>query len=191
MIFSVEGKLEYKEYDNVVLNLNGISFEIKIPLRTFFNLPEIGTSLKLFTVLINNSENNFEIYGFETLEEKNLFLKLIKIMGIGPKTTLNLFSKMEYSEIVKAIEENDADKLSSIPGIGKKTAGRIILELSGKLIKKEERAEKFEDVILALQSLGYKKREAEKIVGTVIKDLENEDNPEIVLKESLKRLAER
>ena len=191
MIFSVEGELIYKDYEIAVINVNGVSFEIKIPLRTFFNLPETGNKIKLFTVLLNNSDNNFEFYGFETLDEKKLFLKLIKIMGVGPKTALNLFSKMEYSEIVKAIENNDVEKLSSIPGIGKKTAGRIFLELSGKLIKKEEKSEEFEDVVLALQSLGYKKKEADRIVNSVIKDLKDETTPEAVLKESLKRLAER
>jgi len=191
MIFSIEGKLEYKDYETAGISINGISFEIKIPLRTFFNLPELGNVFKLYTVVLSNSDNNFEIYGFETFDEKKLFSRLIKIMGVGPKTALSLFSKMEYSEIVKAIENNDIDQLSSIPGIGKKTAGRIFLELGGKLIKKEEKGEEYEDVVLALQSLGYKKKEAENTVNSVLKDLKDIKEPELILKESLKRLAEK
>ena len=191
MYFSIEGKLNYKDYEIASINTGGVSFEIKIPLRTFFNLPEIGENTKLYTIVLTNSENNFEIYGFETLDEKRLFSKLIRIMGVGPKTALSLFSKMEYNEIVNAIENNEISSLSSVPGIGKKTAGRIFLEFSGKLVKEEEKSKDFEDVVLALQSLGYKKKEAEAIVNSVLKEIGNDLLPEEVLKESLKRLAEK
>ncbi len=191
MLFSIEGKLVYKEYEIVGIDTGGVVYEIKIPLRTFFKLPEIGENFKLYTIMLSNSENNFEIYGFEELKEKKLFSRLIKIMGVGPRTALNLFSRMEYDELVNAIEKNDVSTLSSVPGIGKKTAGRIFLELSGKLVKEEKESVEFEDVILALQSLGYKKKESETIVNNVIKEMGRELDPETVLRESLKRLAEK
>jgi len=193
MLFSIKGNLVYKDHKIACIDVNGVTYEVNIPLRLFFELPELNEMVKLFTLMLSNSENNFEIYGFKTLEEKDLFSKFTKVSGIGPKTTLNLFSKLEYEEILNAIEENDDDRLSSVPGIGKKTAGRIILELSGKLVsvgKEKIIDESYKDTLQALKNLGYKERESEKIIKEVLRELEGEKTTEIILKESLKRLAE-
>ncbi len=190
MIYSIKGKLVYKDYEKVGIDINGIVFEINIPMRTFLNLPEVDEILNLYTLMITNSDNNMILYGFETAEEKSLFTRLIKIMGVGPKTALTLFSKMNYMEIISAIDNKDSAALSSVPGIGKKTAGRIILELSGKLAKQEQVENRyFGDVVEALISLGYKKNEASSIVNEVLKDFPEEKTVENILKESLKRFG--
>jgi Holliday junction DNA helicase RuvA len=194
MIYSIKGNLVYKDYEKAGLEINGIVFEINIPMRTFLSLPDLNNPVKLFTLLMTNSDNDLVLYGFETYEEKNLFSRLIKVMGVGPKTALTLFSKMKYQEIITAIDNKDSTALSSVPGIGKKTAGRIILELSGKLAKPEEQVENeyFSDVVEALISLGYKKNDASKIVGEVLSDsTEKEQTIENILKESLKRFTEK
>ncbi len=194
MIYSIKGNLVYKDYEKAGLDINGIVFEINIPMRTFLNLPELNNIVNLFILMISNSDNDLILYGFETLEEKKLFSRLIKVMGVGPKTALTLFSKMNYHEIRTAIDNKDSVALSSVPGIGKKTAGRIILELSGKLAKPDEQIENeyFGDAVEALISLGYKKNEASKVVGEVLSDSTGKENTiEKILKESLKRFTEK
>ena len=140
------------------------------------------------------TDNSLSLYGFSSEDEKEIFLKLIGISGIGPKIALNILSGIEASDLEDAIRRSDVARISLIPGIGKKTAMRIALELQEKLIEKErilqaEGFEEREDLISALMNMGFKRKEIEKIVDETIKSHTAEAGFETLLRESLKQLA--
>ncbi len=188
MISGIKGKIFKKSYNSVEIDVNGLIYKVFIPLRLFSSLPQKGEEVFLFTTnVIGENENS--LYGFESEDERELFSKIISIMGVGPKTALNIFSKLSYEEIVRVIEDGDEKILKSIPGIGKKSAGRIILELSGKLIVKEKLDTLNEDILDALINLGYKRKEAEDALYKA-KNNTKTSNEEELLKEALKILYE-
>ncbi len=189
MIYGIRGKVFSKKYDSIQIESYGVVYQIFIPLRIFSELPDKGEEVFLYTARVLG-ENEDSLYGFLREHERELFIKIINVMGVGPKTALNLFSKMTYEEIVKTIEEGDEKALTSIPGIGKKSAGRIILELSGKIIKPTQPQESTnEEIISALTNLGYKRKQAEDAVKKALKTIPP-DNIEEILRESLKILYE-
>jgi Holliday junction DNA helicase RuvA len=126
--------------------------------------------MRIYTYL-SISENDMRLYGFSSEEEKQLFLKLISVKGLGPKTAMNMLSKKGYTEIIKAIENGDVKFLKSVPGVGPKAASQIILDLKGKLVdvsakdRKEELPQEIQDAAEALKSFGYKQGEIQKAVN--------------------------
>ncbi len=180
MIEFILGKVLYKEGKKLVIEKDGIGLSLEVPEKS-----EFEGKIKVFTYLsIKNEE--IKLYGFKTREERDFFLKLISVSGIGVKHALEMLSTFSVEELIEAIENRDISLLSSISGIGKKTAQRIIFELHGKLDFYEN--EILEDLINALVSLGYEKKQATKVAIEVIK---KEKNLEEALKLSLQKLSEK
>jgi len=193
MIAYLKGTLIDKVHNKVVLDVGGVGYSAGIPLSTYLKLGNIGDSTELF-IYTHLTDNSLALYGFFTEEEKEIFLKLISISGIGPKIALNILSGIEVSDLEDAIRRSDVARISFIPGIGKKTAMRIALELQEKLTEKEKilRAEgtkEREDLISALINMGFKRREVERIIDETIKLFSIDAGFEKLLREGLKQLA--
>ena len=173
MLYALKGRIFAKDTGWAALDVGGVVYEVTLPLRVALKLPS-GEEATLFTVMVGG-ENPLSLFGFLSSDERTLFLKLIRVMGVGPKTALALFSRLEYGEILSAVEGKNGELLSSVPGIGKKTAGRIILELGGKLssLGALPLAGGFEDALGALTTLGFRRGEGEKALRWVVKEKGN------------------
>jgi Holliday junction DNA helicase RuvA len=193
MISYLKGKLIKKSPGEATIDISGVGYCTKIPLSTFLELGNIDETVELL-VYTHMTDNSLSLYGFYTENERALFLKLIGISGIGPKIALNILSGTGTTDLTEAIRKGDVARISLIPGIGKKTAMRIALELQEKL---DEAAsgldtaslQKREDLISALMNLGFKRREVEKTVDEIIKGSSEKEEFELLLRESLKHLA--
>jgi Holliday junction DNA helicase RuvA len=193
MIAYLKGNLKQKTSNQVILDIGGVGYCAWIPLSTYLKLGEIDEKVELF-IYTHMTDNTLALYGFCSEEERELFLKLINISGIGPKIALNILSGIEASDLRDAIRKSDVARISLIPGIGKKTAMRIALELQEKLDLKEKVLEakipkEKENLVSALMNLGFKKREVEKIVDDCLQSLSPDAEFEKLLRESLRRLA--
>jgi Holliday junction DNA helicase RuvA len=193
MIAYLKGNLIQKSTNQIILDIGGVGYRAWIPLSTYLNLGELNETAELF-IYTHVTDNSLSLYGFATEKEKETFLKLITISGIGPKLALNILSGIEASDLEDAIRQSDVTRISLIPGIGKKTAMRIALELQEKLDKKAKvfegkSSQEKEDIISALMNLGFKRNEVERIVDETIKTLTLEAGFEKLLKESLKKMA--
>lgn len=193
MIAYLKGNLIQKKSNQVILDIRGVGYCAWIPLSTYLKLGNLDETVELF-IYTHMTDNSLSLYGFCTEEERAIFLKLISISGIGPKIALNILSGIEASDLEDAIRRSDIVRISLIPGIGKKTAMRIALELQEKLEKKAKvlEAKSFqerEDLISALMNLGFKRREVEEIIDETIKVFSVDAGFEKLLRESLKRLA--
>lgn len=174
MIALLRGTLAYKSSDHVIIDVGGVGYRLFIPLSTFYSLPEAG-EVSLFTHT-HVREDAILLYGFLSLEEKELFGILISISGIGPKLAVNILSHIPAKDLKRAIAAGDIKRLSSLPGIGKKTAERLVLELKDKVGPVHDIQESADaktsnssagdisnDVISALINLGYKENQARKV----------------------------
>ncbi len=193
MIGYLKGNLIQKSPNQVILDINGVGYCAWIPLSTYFEIGEINENVELF-IYTHVTDNSLALYGFSTEKERDIFMKLIGISGIGPKIALNILSGIGVSDLEEAIRQSDVTRISLIPGIGKKTAMRIALELQEKLEKKEKILytkgfQEREDLISALMNLGFRRKEVEKIVDETIKTFTVEAGFEQLLRESLKNLA--
>jgi len=193
MIGYLRGILIQKTPQQVVIDVDGVGYCVHIPLSTYFKLSEVEESVELF-IYTHLSDSALALYGFSTEEERELFTKLISISGIGPKLALNVLSGMEPEELKQAIQESNVARIARIPGIGKKTALRIAMELQEKLEKKERllssrAAREREDLISALVNLGFRRREVEGVVDEAIRHLTPEAGFEKLLRECLRRMA--
>jgi len=193
MIAYLKGKLIQKSPNQVILDIGGVGYCAWIPLSTYLKLGDFNETVDLH-IYTHMTDNSLALYGFHSEEERELFLKLINISGIGPKIALNILSGIEASDLEDAIRRSDVDRISLIPGIGKKTAMRIAMELQEKLDLKEKVLEtssskEKEDLVSALMNLGFKRREVEKIVDECLRSYSLEAGFETLLRESLKRLA--
>ncbi len=170
MIAFLVGIIEEKREDSLTVDVNGIGFDLSISKSTFLSLPERGETVKVLTHMTVR-EDDVSLYGFSTFEEKNLFLKLIEVSGVGPKLALSILSGMPLSDLIISIIKEDVRALSSIKGLGKKTAERLCLELKDKLSPSQnineismQKFEYDEDALnLAIEtliSLGINKNEA-------------------------------
>lgn len=193
MIAFLQGTIKQKRSDLVVLDVNGVGYCAGIPLSTFLDLGEIGTAAELH-IYTHVTDSSLALYGFSSEEEKDIFLQLISISGIGPKIALNILSGIGVSDLEDAIRTADIARLSLVPGIGKKTAQRIALELQEKLGQKATELElesyrEKEDLVSALVNMGFRRKEVDKIVAETIKDIGAQAGFETLLREGLKRLA--
>lgn len=142
MIGKLIGEIISRKPNLVVLNVGGVGYRVHVPLSTYFNLSDEGKPVSL-EICTCARENEISLYGFITSEEKELFEKLISISGIGPKLSINIMSGIDFKELIQAIATADAERLKSIPGVGRKMAERIILELQDKVeVVPEEEAVK-------------------------------------------------
>lgn len=177
MIAYLSGKLLEKQANNVIIDVGGVGYEVSIPLSTFYELGDVGSdvSLRIYT---NVREDAIQLFGFKTLRERDLYLKLISVQGIGAKSGITMLSGMSADEIIKAIRSNDLVRLTSIPGVGRKTAERLVIELRDKVGDVSEGAALdaasrktmpsdavFEDALSALINLGYQRNAAEKALN--------------------------
>jgi Holliday junction DNA helicase RuvA len=160
LIGRLKGRLEAKVPPQVLVDCGGVAYELDVPMSTFYGLPATGAEVSLFTHL-SIKEDAHTLYGFGTLEERSTFRQLIKISGVGPRTALSVLSGLSVAELAEAVTLQDAVRLQKIPGIGKKTAERLLLELKGKLTSSARApASSGSDVVNALIGLGYNEKEA-------------------------------
>ena len=178
MIVFLDGVLEEKEPTRVVVNVNGVGYEASIPLSSYDRLPETGKRVRLLTVPVVREDAHL-LFGFMTGEERETFLLLTSVNGIGPKLGLAVLGGLSVRDLKAAIAGGDVKRLSGISGIGKKTAERIILEMRDKLGKGDLMASlaggnapgpaeaRLRDALLALISLGYKQADAQRMVRDI------------------------
>lgn len=165
MIGRLSGILLEKNPPQLLLDCNGVGYEVDVPMSTFYNLPPIGEKVVLLTHLAVREDAHL-LYGFGTVEERNAFKHLIKISGIGARTALSVLSGMSVADLAQAITVQEAGRLTKIPGIGKKTAERLLLELKGKLGADlgaagiMQHSDATADILNALIALGYSDKEA-------------------------------
>jgi Holliday junction DNA helicase RuvA len=155
------GKLSAKHPPQVVVDVAGVGYEVDVPMSTFYGLPATGEAITLYTHLIVREDAHI-LYGFATLEERAAFRQLIRISGVGARTALSVLSGLSVSDLAQSVAMQDAGRLTKIPGIGKKTAERLLLELKGKLADVTISASQAQasDVVNALLALGYSEKEA-------------------------------
>lgn len=159
MIGRLTGKLAAKHPPQVMVDCNGVAYEVDVPMSTFYSLPAAGEAVTLHTHLVVR-EDAQQLYGFYTLEERTVFRQLIRIAGVGARTALAVLSGMSVAELSQAVAAQDAARLTKVPGIGKKTAERLLLELKGKLAEAKPSGAGGGDVLNALLALGYSEKEA-------------------------------
>lgn len=173
MIGRLVGRLAVKAPDHVILDVGGVGYHVRIPLSTFYELPESESPASLW-IHTYVREDTLSLYGFLTERERTLFLMLLDVAGIGPRVALTVLSGMPPAELIGALRAQDVRRLTAIPGIGKKTAERMTLELSEKVAKLAAEptaalpaAVAAEDVISALVNLGYRRGDAERAVDAI------------------------
>lgn len=191
MIATLKGTLEYRGVNSVIINVSGIGFQVYVPGSTLSQLGTIDNRVSLYTHF-HLREDNASLYGFATEAELALFRNLISVSGIGPKAALALLSAMDPQQLVIAITSDNSDFISQAPGIGKKMAKRIVIELKSKLEKEWEGAAlplavENADVVAALTSLGYSVREASQAVSNL--PVSSELSLEEKVKQALQQLA--
>ncbi|MBL8336110.1 MAG: Holliday junction branch migration protein RuvA [Rhodoferax sp.] len=164
MIGKLTGTLGDKNPPQVLVECNGVGYEVQVPMSTFYNLPARGAAVSLLTHLVVREDAHI-LYGFETPGEREAFRALIRITGVGPRTALAVLSGMSVSDLAQAVSLQEAARLVRVPGIGKKTAERLLLELKGKLgpdlgAPAGAAAGGQSDILQALMALGYSDKEA-------------------------------
>jgi Holliday junction DNA helicase RuvA len=193
MIDSIHGIIEKKEPTNLFIKLNGFVFNISICIRDYEKLPSVGKKIDVLTYL-NVRENLMELYGFLSKERRDLFIQLILVSGIGPRTAINLLSNVSVQNFKENIITEDIQSLSLIPGIGPKTAKRIVVEIKEKITfdsssKRALDTSKInfnvDDIYTALSSLGYKKSQIDKSIKKLNDSNSFEGNIEDVIKKIL------
>jgi Holliday junction DNA helicase RuvA len=165
MIGQLSGKLVSKNPPQVILDVQGVGYEIDVPMSSFYDLPEIGKGITLLTHFVVREDAQL-LYGFLTHDERRAFRELIKVSGVGPRIGLAVLSGLSVSQLVQAISMQEVGLLTRVPGIGKKTAERLILELKGKLGESMASpgslpvGSQQADIVHALLALGYSEKEA-------------------------------
>jgi len=198
MIALLTGKIADTNPDFVILDVNGVGYRVQIPFSTFFALPENGATLTL-NIHTNVKEDAIHLYGFLTPKEKQFFQLLITVSGVGPKLAKDILSNIQPDQLASALCRGDIVRLSAIPGIGKKTSERMVLELKDKIVKlglagdsdssstlSQQGSSIRDDVASALINLGYKESVVIKTLSEI--DTETDAPMETVLKLALKRL---
>ncbi|MBZ4210353.1 MAG: Holliday junction branch migration protein RuvA [Rhodoferax sp.] len=164
MIGKLTGTLSDKNPPQVLVDCNGVGYEVHVPMSTFYNLPELGARISLLTHFVVREDAQI-LYGFASAQEREAFRQLIKISGVGPRTALSVLSGMSVAELAQAVTLQEAGRLVKVPGIGKKTAERLLLELKGKLgpdigASASVGSASQVDILQALLALGYSDKEA-------------------------------
>ena len=206
MIAHLSGTLLSKQATSVIVDVGGVGYEVAIPLSTFYELGETGSAVQL-RIYTHVREDAIQLYGFKTMRERELFLQLVSVSGVGPGLAIKLLSGMNADEMIASIRTNNLARLVSIPGVGRKTAERLVVDLRDKIAAlsspalEEEFAAKAaaagvsatedtmrNDAMSALANLGYQKVAAEKAVKNAI-DEGGELSVEMILRRSLRSLA--
>ena len=195
MIGSIKGVILLKQAPQVLVDCNGVGYEIETPMTTFIELPEIGSQISFFTHLQVRDDAHI-IYGFKDLDERSLFRTLLKVNGVGAKLALAILSAMTVHDFERCVTTEDSDALVKIPGVGKKTAERLVIEMRDRLIdvtntasmepNKVKSNNAKEEAFDALLALGYKLSEVRKIMSSIKVDNEK---PEDIIRKALKRVG--
>ncbi|MFO7569527.1 MAG: Holliday junction branch migration protein RuvA [Smithellaceae bacterium] len=201
MIALLSGRIAHKGISHIVVDTQGVGYRVFIPVTTFYELPEEGQAVTLH-IHTHVKEDAIHLFGFYTGEERDLFQMLISVSGIGPKIALSILSGISVDDLLRAISGGDVAKLVCTPGVGKKMAERLILELREKVIKKMSqdnvsavdpgrnlREMVHEDVLSALVNLGYKPGTAKAAIDKVASQSETEPAMDELLKQTLRILA--
>jgi holliday junction DNA helicase RuvA len=201
VIAHLRGHILEKHPNRIVVDVNGVGYDVFVPLSTFYGLGEIGAEVAL-RVHTHVREEAIALYGFATLVEQELFERLIGVSGIGPKVALAVLSGIEPHDLIRAIERGDVARLTAIPGVGKKTSERIVLELKDRLPRAvalaaapsdaaPQSSAVRDDVLSALVNLGYHRPLAEKAADAAVKTLGSSPDAgfERVLRQALRELA--
>jgi Holliday junction DNA helicase RuvA len=189
VIGRIQGILVEKNFPQVIVSCHGVGYEIDVPMSTFYPLPRTGEEVTLLTHLVVREDAHL-LYGFLTAAERTAFRQLLKISGVGPKVALAVLSGLSVDDLAAAVTNGDAGRLTKVPGIGKKTAERLVLELRDKVPKvtgtaRAESPDGGGDVIGALLGLGYNEREAQAAVKQLPADLQLAD----AIRQALRLLA--
>jgi holliday junction DNA helicase RuvA len=197
MIAHLKGQLTYKSPEHSIVDVNGVGYKVFTPLSTYYSLPKLGESVSL-RIHTRVREDDLKLFGFLTEDEQTVFEKLITINKVGPKLALGILSGMSIADLLTAVMNKDAARLSAIPGVGKKTAERLALEMKDKLadlaVDMEHQPDTdqqdgfYEDALSALVNLGYKKPQAEKALKFAYDQNGKDSSLEDLIKESLNNL---
>jgi Holliday junction DNA helicase RuvA len=190
MIGKLTGTLSAKNPPQVLVDCNGVGYEVDVPMSTFYNLPGVGEKISLLTHFVVREDAQI-LFGFGSSGEREAFRQLIKISGVGPRTALSVLSGMSVADIGQAVTSQDASRFVKVPGIGKKTAERLLLELKGKIgadlghpvghVVDDAQG----DIVQALVALGYSDKEAAAALKSLPKDVSVSEG----IKQALKALA--
>jgi Holliday junction DNA helicase RuvA len=194
MIGSLRGKLTSKQAPQIIIECHGVGYEVETPMSTFLDLPSIGDDLFLFTHLLVR-EDAQTLYGFSTENERSLFRSLLRISGVGAKMGLAILSAMSVADFQRCVEYEDAATLVKIPGVGKKTAERLIIEMRDKIEKTPTapgaaavtvESSPRSEAVDALIALGYKAAEVNKLIGTMDVDGQTAED---IIRQALRQAA--
>jgi Holliday junction DNA helicase RuvA len=186
MIGRLTGTLAEKSPPQVLIDVGGVGYEIDVPMSTFYNLPALGERVTLLTHFVVREDAQL-LFGFLTAEERATFRLLVRISGVGPRTALSILSGLSVAELAQAVTQQQAGRLVKVPGIGKKTAERLLLELKGKLgpdlaapasVASDAQA----DIVQALVALGYSERDAAAALKALPVDIGVSDGIKLALK---------
>ena len=196
MIAHISGTLAYKVPGEAIVDVGGIGYQIFIPLNVFYRLPEIGSTVSLY-IHTHLREDALQLFGFQEPNEKQIFLLLNSVAGIGPRLAVNILSGIPADELAEAIKAGDQLKLVSIPGVGKKLAERMLVELRDKFATFQAESARapvatnssrlMQDAVSALVNLGYRKAEVEKHVRETLQG--GKESLEDVIKQTLRRIS--
>ena len=190
MIGRLSGLLIEKNPPQIVLDVNGVGYELDVPMSTFYNLPALGEKLSLLTHFAVRDDGHF-LYGFQSESERFAFRQLLKVSGIGARTALSVLSGLSVNDLAAAVAQQELGRLIKIPGIGKKTAERLLLELKGKLADVgcgspgTAPSDTRSDITQALLALGYNEKEATATVRQLAADLSTSEG----IRQALKLLS--
>jgi len=188
MIGRLSGILLEKNPPQILLDVQGVAYELDVPMSTFYNLPVLHEKVVLHTQLIVREDAHL-LYGFLSSEERIAFRQLLKISGVGPRLALSVLSGLSLNDLAMAVASKEADRLTKIPGVGRKTAERLLLELQGKFAvggtgaaRGAPPASSGKDIVNALLALGYKEKEVDWATSQLPKDSNVSDGIRLALK---------
>jgi Holliday junction DNA helicase RuvA len=201
MIAYLSGKLLEKSANSVIVDVGGVGYDVSIPLSTFYELGEVGENVQL-RIYTHVREDAIQLFGFSSERERDLYLKLISVQGVGAKSGITMLSGMNADEIIAAIQSDNLAKLTAIPGVGRKTAERLVIELRDKVgelaasaaaapgsgPKPAGESDAFDDALSALVNLGYQRNAAEKAIQDIRREGADQ-NVQKILRSALQRLA--
>lgn len=198
MIGTLTGTLSYLNPPELIIDVQGVGYEVMAPMTTVYQLPLVGQTVKLYIYQVIREDANL-LFGFTTLQDKNMFKQLLKVNGVGPKIALAILSAQTTQEVIENVLGENSRAISAVPGIGKKTAERLIIELRDKVKSQDESgvkdknqvvlvsAQPKEEAISGLVSLGYKLPEAQKTIQSVYdSELSSTELIKLALKKGLK-----
>jgi Holliday junction DNA helicase RuvA len=190
MIGRITGTLLGIEHQTALVDVGGVGYEIECPISTLCELPALGQTVTLLTHFVVREDAQL-LYGFLTHDDRESFRILIKISGVGPKLAIGVLSGLSGDELAAAVERDDVATLTRLPGVGKKTAERLVVELRGRMTssgrsQSSNSASPVEEAVLGLIALGYKEAEARKAINALPKD--PEATPESLIRSSLKQM---